>query len=1214
MLSFFIERETLVLSGYSKDIQVKIEDDLNAITDKVGLYLSAAFGDSPKDFNALFSDQEYVYLFENSKLKHWSRADYIPRYFQIQGDYRLRYFESESGIFVVKRTKVLRENSLTEVFILIELYRKYPFFNKYLKSAQHDRYFLPQYNTEVRRADATTESPIFIEGLPIFEIDVSLKKDSLTLDNYVRLAVGVTIIFVFLLFLYRIFKRRFDLTRRLVYFYYLLFTLVAFRVIIYYLPFPKELDKLDVFSPALVNLSYFNLSLGDTFLNSLFILVSFWFLLRCFFKSNFYVLISTWLFRTRYGVVLQYLASASFIVIGLLATIYQYQTTYTVLFNSPIEFDVSRSLLFGVNEVLLLLVICCNGISFFILLQLLCRLQLRMLQRKQLSFVLLTIIIAAVGVVAYFFKSELLPLYVVFFLYAFVTVFFEFPRDLGQFKYNTFLYFLLCSSVISFVHSYGVFKKQWETDLLDKKRFANDLLIESDLLAEYLISDISDRLNNDLFVISRMLSSSMNKDDVIKKIKRVYFNNYFDKYDIKINLFDAKGHPWISEPSGKNTYSDFLMRYAHDRNKTEYNNLYLVGTDEAITTNRYFQFVDLKRYEKEIGHILIELRLKSIIPHNVYPELLVDYQFSDFFTKKQFDYAIYRNDSLAMRYGGYNNQLNFNPDWLFEKELYTKGLEKRGYHHFAVKSKVHDKVITITSRLYEKMAIFSNFSFLLLLFLIVIVVLVVFNYKELKIIRKINLSSKIQFFISIAFSIPLISLSIVISNSLDASFKANANKKYVNQASVIANYMIDDFASYINGALTREIVSNKVAEIAKFTQVDLNLYDNEGELLSSSQPSIYDNNLHSDFANPKALNALRFGNSDYVIYPETLGKLTYQTLYHGLKSYENGALIGMIGLPFFDAESSVQQQQVVIFNQVIRVFSIIFLLSLFGSYYVGKILTKPLSLIANRLRSTNFQNKNEPIKYDSSDEIGLMVKEYNVMLENLEKSKGVLAMSEKESAWKEIAKQVAHEIKNPLTPMKLKLQHLSRLSSKEDFDAQQLKEPVESLLAQVNTLNDIASSFSSFARMPIPENEKFDVVNVLTDVTELFNQDKGFITLTSTAEHLLMMGDTKLMRRVFNNLLLNAYQSIPDGVTPAIRVVLSELRGVVKISIADNGRGIPTEVADKVFTPNFTTKSSGSGIGLAVTKRGVELMQGKIWFETKVNEGTTFFLEFPLTS
>jgi two-component system, NtrC family, nitrogen regulation sensor histidine kinase NtrY len=240
----------------------------------------------------------------------------------------------------------------------------------------------------------------------------------------------------------------------------------------------------------------------------------------------------------------------------------------------------------------------------------------------------------------------------------------------------------------------------------------------------------------------------------------------------------------------------------------------------------------------------------------------------------------------------------------------------------------------------------------------------------------------------------------------------------------------------------------------------------------------------------------------------------------------------------------------------------------------------------------------------------LMVSEYNRMLTNLERSKVELARSQKESAWREMAQQVAHEIKNPLTPMKLTLQQME-LSQQGD---EKKLNSIKMLLEQVEILNDIASSFSTFAKMPTPQLTKLNVVNVLKDVVSLYsNHPNGKVVLNVPDHVVFVLGDDQLLNRIFSNIILNGLQSSGDEGKILLVVTLSIENDKCLIRFKDNGKGIEPEARERVFTPYFSTKKSGSGLGLAIAKQGIEQCGGKIGFESEVGRGTEFWVELAVS-
>ena len=242
------------------------------------------------------------------------------------------------------------------------------------------------------------------------------------------------------------------------------------------------------------------------------------------------------------------------------------------------------------------------------------------------------------------------------------------------------------------------------------------------------------------------------------------------------------------------------------------------------------------------------------------------------------------------------------------------------------------------------------------------------------------------------------------------------------------------------------------------------------------------------------------------------------------------------------------------------------------------------------------------------DEIGTLVDEYNRMLNELEKSAVKLARTERESAWKEMAKQVAHEIKNPLTPMRLSVQYLER--SLPTNEPEKLQEFTRGMISQIDTLGSIAEAFSRFANMPALRMERFPARQIIERVTALYPEQQ--IEFVCDEPETEIYGDRDQLVRVMNNLINNSVQAIPEGRKPEIRIQVSREGGNIRITVTDNGIGIPEEQADKIFEPRFTTKTRGMGLGLAMVKTIIDSFNGKIWFESVPGKRTSFHISLPL--
>ncbi len=279
-------------------------------------------------------------------------------------------------------------------------------------------------------------------------------------------------------------------------------------------------------------------------------------------------------------------------------------------------------------------------------------------------------------------------------------------------------------------------------------------------------------------------------------------------------------------------------------------------------------------------------------------------------------------------------------------------------------------------------------------------------------------------------------------------------------------------------------------------------------------------------------------------------------------------------------------------------------------------ITRSFSLVTEKLRHVNLGQRNDEIEWDKDDEIGALVKEYNKMVRKLEVSAARLAKSEREGAWREMARQVAHEIKNPLTPMKLSIQYLQRAVGNDSPNVKELTNNVaHTLVEQIEHLSNIASDFSAFSRIGEAVNEVLLLNEVLHSLHALYQGQPGCEILYAEPPHQwYVYADKTQMNRLFTNLLQNAIQAIPESRAGHIVMHMSITadKQWVIVSVQDNGEGISPEIQSRIFVPNFTTKNSGTGLGLAMCKNIVEQARGEIWFETRLNVGTTFFVKLPL--
>jgi nitrogen fixation/metabolism regulation signal transduction histidine kinase len=347
---------------------------------------------------------------------------------------------------------------------------------------------------------------------------------------------------------------------------------------------------------------------------------------------------------------------------------------------------------------------------------------------------------------------------------------------------------------------------------------------------------------------------------------------------------------------------------------------------------------------------------------------------------------------------------------------------------------------------------------------------------------------------------------------------------------------------------------------------------------------------------------------------EMVGEMEYISVYVPLYNTDNKVL-AYVNIPYFRMQSLLAREISNLIVAVINFTLLLILITMSLAVFISGRLTSPLALLSARLASVELGKKSEHLSYKGNDEIGELVKQYNRMVDEIEESASKLANSEREYAWREMAKQIAHEIKNPLTPMKLNVQQL--LKSWKD-GAPGFEEKLEGFsrnqIEQIDNLSLIASAFSSFAKMPGTNPSEVNLLEQIETTLELFkNTDNTtFLVQWPHESKVFIFADKEHLNGIFSNLFKNSIQAIPQNRKGLIKVTLEVIKNKAVISVSDNGSGISDALQKRLFTPNFTTKSSGMGLGLSIVRKYVEEANGKIWFESEADKGTTFFIEFPL--
>lgn len=487
--------------------------------------------------------------------------------------------------------------------------------------------------------------------------------------------------------------------------------------------------------------------------------------------------------------------------------------------------------------------------------------------------------------------------------------------------------------------------------------------------------------------------------------------------------------------------------------------------------------------------------------------------------------------------------------------------------------------------------------------------------------KKISkLSLRVRIFISMIF-LTVIS-SILIASVSIIQFR-NEAKEYHQERLERKETAIKENINYIlkntTYPLTTENIPlifserDKIHEISDIHALEINFYDLNGKLLKSSKSSFAVDDEPKSI--PSHIVRLVQSSMDkrYVEVEEINGVKNLSS-YSEIKDVQFKPL-AILNLPYIEDDGYYERELRKFMIRFGQVYAFMLLLSGVLAYFLSSFITKSIKTISDKITETQLNKKNEKIELEtSSREIGLLVEAYNKMVDKLEESAVKLAQNEREQAWREMAKQVAHEVKNPLTPMRLTVQSFQRRFDENDPNIKQkLDDYTKTLLQQIDIMSSVANAFSNFASMPAQQNEQINIVEIIQLGLEIFNEN--YIRFESTKKEIFMLMDRTQLIRIITNLVKNATQAITnENQNPSIIIAVSEENSIVKIEVKDNGIGISDENKPQVFEPKFTTKNSGMGLGLGIIKKIIENYNGTITFESQQNSGTTFTVLLPINT
>jgi two-component system, NtrC family, nitrogen regulation sensor histidine kinase NtrY len=1202
-----IEREEI----YARRISEKIQGSLKQVTgdqQRILEYLRNTDELNFSEMNELADHPVYIYRFD--QLVYWSDNLYTPersQYLDLSG-YVL--INEEDRKLLMDISTLEKNNVVFHIVSVIPLFIRYDISNEYLESGYNEQFFE---GSEIVIHSGDGHIPVVdLRGDTLFQVEF--------LSGYVAgfhwlpvliftlIGVGIILLLVFLVLHAGHLHQQKGIWIAA---FTLMVSLILIRIIMLIAGFPFDYLNLEFFDSRYYASSLLNPSLGDLFLNIIFLLI---FSVFVFFNYAHRDLIR---FIRRLSGWRKNLLGFGLITVFLAGSLIVYKLIQSLGTHSQWSMDIADGVYFDSFKWFSYFLFALSVLIYIQFTYFLNKIILRLYGRN--FYLLMLIYLVSFG----FFLGAALLLDRTWWLVGAVTgifIFFSWYLDIKTifiiFQYKTFVYLLGTFIVISIIGCIAIDEVRRDMQKNQLNRFGEQLIQENDPLAEFFLSEAYNRIQEDVFIKNRLFSPFGSKEMIEEKIRRIHLNNYLDKYEITVFLYNRIGEPLYS--GTPITYHEIRQRYARNELETEFENIYFSFSEKAEWLKRYLVFIPISQYNTIAGYIIMDLRLKKIIPTKVYPRLLLDDVYTDSYLEDQYDYALYQNYSLINSSGSYNYERNFDKRFLDNYRLYQNGLRLKNFIHYGFRVD-REKVYVISKPRYPFSNVFANFSFLFLilaffLLLTLMVYAVYFNIKKIE----INYITRIQLYLNLAFFIPLTVISLTTLTRSASDYKTDVENEYLRIAEATSNNITGYLHNFLQDQSTIEELSSKLSELADFSELDMDIFrilQNPGRLLLSTQPLIYEKDIFSELIDPVALSSIMEQGNKSIILDESFGKLEYKTAYVNIRTADAGELIGILSIPFFGSQEAIEQNLTGLVINILSIFTIIFISFIFLSYFVSNYLTFPLKFLTERIRKTSLTGSNEPIQYESQDEIGQLISEYNHMLLKLEESRKALAQSEKEAAWREMAKQVAHEIKNPLTPMKLTLQHLKMRIGGEPEEKARLEKSINSLLHNIDTLSNIATTFSNYAQMPMPEKEEFDITGLLKQTVNIYlNNEEGIDIRMDIPDRAIMVeGDPGWIGRTISNLIINGIQAVEKGKKPELEIMLREVEpNKMLLSVADNGQGISDDIQDKIFMPNFSTKYSGSGIGLAIAKRAIEHAQGKIWFETKAGEGTIFYIQLPV--
>ena len=710
----------------------------------------------------------------------------------------------------------------------------------------------------------------------------------------------------------------------------------------------------------------------------------------------------------------------------------------------------------------------------------------------------------------------------------------------------------------------------------------------------------------------RMFLSQLSEDQLAQRFKRKYFRGIWSIYTIEAFLYDS--NKVITDNIEASAFSQWLDSLQEEPCNTAYDNLFRLNKEDRPSYAMLFELGE------NYGSTTLILRCTPTYSPSSqrYLGFVYDARSEEENLSSIYSVGFYSKGVLHHNRGTYTFPLNLKQ---------AKNIVSNQQNLFTYSAYDDGEVVVQHIASPSLLDLASYASYLFFLFFVCFGLLEGISWFGLRINRwmvnnaKLDNASYRRRIIGsvlglVVVSFVLISAISVINFSIrqDDYHKDRLTRKTKAIQSAV-EFKLNNLSKIYQGNDGIQLLNEAdLQEIAAIHGLDVDVYNVEGKVSTSSEYQVIVDRLVDVELSEDIMTSLK-DQDNVLVFDDTI--LTNPTLssYSAIRDID-GAILGYIHVPYFDKSESDVSELSEFLLSLVNIYAIVLLLAAFVTHTIAKRLTQPIEALVERMQSVQSLDKNEGLLWERNDEFGRLVSAYNSLLVQVEESARRLARNERENTWRQIAKQIAHEIKNPLTPMKLNLQHLRTIRKDNEANYQErVNHLSKSLLSQIDNLTAIVDAFSAFSQMPKANAESFDMGQLVKEVIALFGHHKGVRLKYEEDEGITLrvFADRNHFVSVLNNLIKNAIQACEQKNTEVdVLVRLSHEDKFVRVDVIDQGIGIAEEDKANVFVPNFTTKSTGSGLGLAIARQIIENVEGSIGFSSQEGVGSTFYFLVPL--